>query len=290
MLTAQLTVLEGSPRQVHQIFLLNPQAARLLGRSSVCHFRLEDPLVSSLHCDFVYQGNNFILQDLVSANGVLINGNFLDSSALRVGDLIKVGKTLLEFGEFKGQQENMVYVTGDKPDISSVSDLVDKGIDEEKLALESPGSSRAPLGRMIKKSRDLNICRIALKNHLLNHGQIRKLLELQKEEMSQGNGHDLAEIAIVQNWLGKEQTEKLLQEHQYYKSRHKDIQFGQAVAQQKWANEEKIQECLALQEHYFHENGQIHRLGEILIQKGYLTVQQNNRLIKALKEIKLKTD
>lgn len=278
MKTGQLTVVEGPTMNLEQVFLCSEKGERLLGRSSVCHFRLLDPLVSSLHCNLYLEKDNFIIEDLLSANGVLVNDAVVDSACLHVGDRLRVGKTLLEFAEYKGEKQGKVYITGEQVNMAVHEDEAE----DAQLAPVVTGGTRMPLGRLIKKSKDLNVCRLALKNRLLSAQQIREMLELQKEKIQQHQECNLVDMLTSHNLLAKEQVEKLLQEHNAYKIRHKDIQFGKVVIEQKLASEEKVQECLGLQDRHFKEGGKMPRLGEILVQKGYLTIQQNNRLIKSL--------
>ena len=248
----------------------------LLGRSSVCHFQIEDPLVSALHCYISYEQSNFIVYDLLSANGLLVNKQLVDTATLHKGDILKIGKTQLEVSEYKGTDPSKTYITGEVPNLGGGI------VEEEKEEKREGEGSKRTLGRMIKSPRDLNICRLALKNKLITHEKIRDLLEMRKKKAEEGKKPDLSALLVSENLLSEENIQKLLNEHNYYKVRNKDICFSRVVKQQKIVDDEKIHECLALQEKYFKETGQVPRLGEILVRKNYLTVQQNNRIIKAL--------
>lgn len=279
METAQLIVVEGPEHHLNQVFLIHQNLTRVLGRSSVCHFRIEDPLTSSMHCQFYYEQEKFILQDLLSANGVFVNDVLVNETDLKNGDSIKVGKVKLEFSKYTGETQGKIYITGEEVDFSNnIKEIEDE---DEKVAVEEASDEQTPLGRMIKKQRDLIICRLALKNRLLNHDHMQKLIA-QLQSRSQKEKNTLADLIVEQDLLTKERLEKLLQEHNYYKMKNKDIQFGRNVVSQKLVSEEQIQQCLRLQERYFQETGQLPRLGELLVQKNFITVQQNNALIKAM--------
>lgn len=273
MTTGELTILEGIKSNLDQVFLISPQESRILGRSTMCHFRISDPLVSSLHCQFDCQEPQVVVRDLLSANGIFVNDELVDSTVLNLGDRIRAGKTVLQFSEFKGDVEGKEYSRPEKQDLSL-------GEDEEEE--KAPLTAKVPLGRMIKKSKDLIICRLAIKNHLLEHEQIRHILAMQRQEIRKKNDCDLTSLLISEQLLKPKVIDTLLREHKYYKLRNKDIQFGKAVVEQKLVDEERVQECLQVQERRFQETKEVQRLGEILVQKGHLTVQENNRLIKAL--------
>ena len=119
---------------------------------------------------FAYEQEAFVAYDLLSANGILVNERIVDSMTLRSGDIVKVGKTLLRF-------------------IDPRSPVPDADAAETPKALDTPATKKNTLGRMIKKQRDLNICRLGLKNRLLTHEQIRRLL--QKQAVEQGDKKDL---------------------------------------------------------------------------------------------------
>ena len=255
---AKLMVIEGPQAHLNELFFISSQEDFLLGRSTLCHIQLDDALVSSLHCYFTCEQGNFVVYDLVSANGILVNKQLVDFMSLHSGDLIKIGKSLLRFDDAQPP------VTGAAP---SPEPEIDK---------------KTTLGRMIKKQRDLNICRLGLKNRLLTHAQIRQLLHRQKQAIEQGDKKDLADFLISEGLLSPEKIDSLLQENNYLRIRSKDIHFGNVVVEQNLVGKAEVDECLALQQRYFHETGEIPRLGEILVQKDYLTIKQNNMIIRAI--------
>ncbi len=68
-----------------------------MGRELDNTLRLPDPSVSRHHCVLRKAGAGFEIQDLQSSNGVLVNGNRVQSSALHDGDRITVGQVQLTF-------------------------------------------------------------------------------------------------------------------------------------------------------------------------------------------------
>jgi hypothetical protein len=60
----------------------------LVGRSSVCDVRLDDVTVSRLHARLIFRDGAWVVQDLRSRNGTVLNGSRVVRSQLRPGDRI----------------------------------------------------------------------------------------------------------------------------------------------------------------------------------------------------------
>ena len=81
-----------------------------VGRGQACQVQLTDPSVSRTHFDISYKDGHFLLTDLGSATGVLVNGGKADEKRLRHGDRIQVGKTEISV-ELVGDPEDDTYVS-----------------------------------------------------------------------------------------------------------------------------------------------------------------------------------
>ena len=68
-----------------------------MGRELDNTLRLPDPSISRHHCVLRKVGGGYEIQDLQSSNGVLVNGNRVQSSPLRNGDRITLGQIHLTF-------------------------------------------------------------------------------------------------------------------------------------------------------------------------------------------------
>lgn len=86
--------LEGSEADQIQI-----RVGFLIGRDSSCHLTVPDLSASRIHASVLWQGNNWLIQDLDSTNGTLVNGSKISSSPLRSGDRIQIGQTVLVYEE-----------------------------------------------------------------------------------------------------------------------------------------------------------------------------------------------
>lgn len=68
-----------------------------IGRDSRCQVRIDDPLVSKLHARVCRHGSGWVVEDLGSTNGTLLNGAALEGPApLGAGDRLQVGYSVLE--------------------------------------------------------------------------------------------------------------------------------------------------------------------------------------------------
>jgi two-component system, NtrC family, sensor kinase len=68
-----------------------------IGRAPSNTVVLSDPLVSRRHARISAEGKRFIIEDLGSVNGTLVNNQPVTRQALRVGDVITLGKTAIRF-------------------------------------------------------------------------------------------------------------------------------------------------------------------------------------------------
>lgn len=69
----------------------------VLGRADEADLTLKDARASKRHCEVRYEGGHYLLEDLGSANGTIVNGNYVTQVTLQHGDLLLVGRTELFF-------------------------------------------------------------------------------------------------------------------------------------------------------------------------------------------------
>ena len=72
-------------------------ALTTIGRSSGNDIRIQDRLASSKHARIRRDGNDWILEDLKSTNGSLVNGEKRERCVLREGDVLHIGGLDLAF-------------------------------------------------------------------------------------------------------------------------------------------------------------------------------------------------
>ncbi|WP_153502544.1 FhaA domain-containing protein [Cumulibacter manganitolerans] len=69
----------------------------VIGRGSTADIRITDNGISREHAEIVTNGVLATLTDLNSTNGTMVNGNRVDRAALRHGDVIRVGRSVLVY-------------------------------------------------------------------------------------------------------------------------------------------------------------------------------------------------
>ena len=91
---------------------LDATGSLLIGRKRA-NLVLDDPLVSGQHCRVFARGEEFVVEDLGSTNGTLVDGRPVHEAILHPGSEITVGETSLVVfmeGESKGLQEEEAHV------------------------------------------------------------------------------------------------------------------------------------------------------------------------------------
>ena len=69
----------------------------VLGRNIGCDICLDDSLVSDEHATITRTDDGYLIEDLNSRNGLLLNGKEVHQKRLRSGDTIAIGNFKLKF-------------------------------------------------------------------------------------------------------------------------------------------------------------------------------------------------
>lgn len=92
---ARILVLDGERRG--QEFSLEGKDQFKIGRSTSSDVRLPDAKVSRHHCLIESARGEFVIIDLESANGTIVNGEKIAKATLKNGDFLRLGFTMLKF-------------------------------------------------------------------------------------------------------------------------------------------------------------------------------------------------
>ena len=96
----------------------------LIGRSVTCEVFIDNLAVSRVHAEITHDGDKFIISDLNSGNGTYVNGICIATKDLKNGDLIRVGKHVLEFIS-KGDAVVRDSISAGDPNIDDYSSEVE---------------------------------------------------------------------------------------------------------------------------------------------------------------------
>ena len=75
---------------------LNKSTVRI-GRDSRCEIHFDDTETSRKHAEIELVGDSYVLTDLKSSNGTLVNGHTIETIILLDGDRVQIGKQILVF-------------------------------------------------------------------------------------------------------------------------------------------------------------------------------------------------
>jgi two-component system, NtrC family, sensor kinase len=122
-----------------------PDAPALVGRDSRS-LPLTDNTVSRRHAELIPGADNWILRDLGSSNGTYINGTRVTHRyALKLGDQIRVGRTLMVFGAQPGisrARGGDVALSGEEAGMeASIMQTVPSNDDSMVLAVPEPAAA-----------------------------------------------------------------------------------------------------------------------------------------------------
>ena len=92
-LIATLRVVEGEDRGA---MLRLDRSVMTIGRSNSCDLTVQDDRISGTHMAITFAAGEFRLRDNDSTNGTLLNGSPVKEFALRDGDQIRLGHTVLQ--------------------------------------------------------------------------------------------------------------------------------------------------------------------------------------------------
>jgi len=127
-----------------------------MGRELDNTLRLPDPSISRHHCVVRKVAGGYEIQDLQSSNGVLVNGNRVQSSPLRDGDRITLGQVQLTFQDPRPEASPTVAISREEAPVApplgtvrmSAADLAaihgGGGAPEPQIELQTPATGPVP--------------------------------------------------------------------------------------------------------------------------------------------------
>lgn len=103
---AKLVIREGDYVHEHPL----DEVETLIGRSQKCLVRLTEPAASRNHCTILKTPEGWLLMDLQSSNGTILNGVRITESPLKTSDVIRIGNAELVFKSDEDDSKRMMDV------------------------------------------------------------------------------------------------------------------------------------------------------------------------------------
>jgi hypothetical protein len=93
--TPALLVTKG--KNIGEKFRLSKENPMSIGRSRLNEIRPDDPSISAQHCRIIPEKGEYVIYDLGSTNGTVVNNINVNMAILEEGDTIRIGSTTLLF-------------------------------------------------------------------------------------------------------------------------------------------------------------------------------------------------
>ncbi len=87
----------------------------VIGRDATCDLCVDDPSASRHHARFSLTPSGFVVEDLSSKNGTLVNDEPCTTRTLEQGDRVLIGSTLVVFSESEPQPSHSVIISEEDP-------------------------------------------------------------------------------------------------------------------------------------------------------------------------------
>jgi len=102
-------------RELPAAFLLTAERHVIGREASSADLLLRAPAVSRVHAEVVREGRHFVVRDLGSRNGVLVNGRKVQSAELEPLDELRVGDAIFKFVEERADELGRYRIDGALP-------------------------------------------------------------------------------------------------------------------------------------------------------------------------------
>ena len=112
----------------------------VLGRSKTADIQILDPKSSREHAEIVLVGSKYVVTDLNSQNGVMINDLKVKQHELKTGDTVIIGKTVLKYSYIN--VSTPVVIDEDEDDEDDEEDFVDEEFEDDTKPKSKKGGNK----------------------------------------------------------------------------------------------------------------------------------------------------
>ena len=137
-----------------------PSTVTFIGRRQDCDFCIPLMVVSRRHCEISMDFGKIMVRDLKSRNGTLVNGEPIEETQLKAGDVLKIGPVELVV-QVDGIPESFEKYLQEKQ-ASAQAQPTEKTVDEsfeetlESLSEADLGKSRTELAQDLSEDFDID--------------------------------------------------------------------------------------------------------------------------------------
>jgi putative nucleotidyltransferase with HDIG domain len=134
------------------VYALVDGAEVTVGRVVQCEIHVDDHSVSRRHCTLAVRGSGLVVTDLDSANGTFLNERPIKSATVRLGDVIRVGSTILEYRNANAPRSaaGTARVVADAD--STMQSVVRKRIDPAEVEWLSSATMAVPALELLQRA------------------------------------------------------------------------------------------------------------------------------------------
>lgn len=129
---------------------------------------------------------------------------------------------------------------------------------------------------------DLFLGKLALKNSLISEEELHESLEIQEELNRQGVMKSLGQIMKENGLLGEKELSSLLKAQKISELLLENTLYGQLAIKNNLITRDQLKECLEEQRRNPHHGP----IGQIMMDKGFLNIQQVQAIVKAQERLK----
>lgn len=246
-----------------------PDAPALMGRESR-QIPITDNTVSRRHCQLEPEDGRWMLKDLTSSNGTYVNGIKVNGEQeLRLGDQIRLGRTLMVFGAQHGMHSaasSAVALAGNDAMDSSIIHAIPASDDSIVLAVPEPAAAAVAnlkllyqLGASLGSAFDLDHVLEVIMDLVFEHVKADRGIIL----LSDDTGQLTPRIARVRDELEQRKKDKDSSQTRAPASKEPDqkIHASQTIIQYVMEKGEGVLSSNAMTDQRFSKGKSVHNLG-----------------------------
>ncbi|MBI3271805.1 MAG: anti-sigma factor antagonist [Planctomycetes bacterium] len=133
---------------------------------------------------------------------------------------------------------------------------------------------------------DLLFGKLVVMNRYATQAQVEECVQLQDRYRADGVDLGLGEILVKKKLMSQDQVISLLRAQRYLEVRSLDIKFGELALRNGMLTQDKLNDCLSEQERHFKAGREFPRIGQLLLDRKYMSVQQVNAILKTQSRLK----